>query len=173
MGSGGMIVMDEDTCMVDVAKYFMNFLRDESCGKCLSCREGTQRMWEILDKITSGKGIMQDLEILEDLADATRDASMCGLGQTAANPVLSTIRYFKDEYIKHIQDKKCPARVCKPLIKYTIIPERCTGCMACLKMCPVEAISGKKKEVHKIDQSKCTKCGSCAEVCKFEAVLIE
>jgi len=173
MGSGGMIVMDEETCMIDVAKYFMNFLRDESCGKCLSCREGTQMMWQILDRITKGKGELSDLELLEDLAIATKDASMCGLGQTAANPVLSTMRYFKDEYIAHIKDKKCPARVCKPLIKYTILDERCTGCMACLKVCPVNAISGKKKEVHTIDQKKCTKCGSCAEVCRFEAILVE
>jgi NADH:ubiquinone oxidoreductase subunit F (NADH-binding)/NAD-dependent dihydropyrimidine dehydrogenase PreA subunit len=173
MGSGGMIVMDEDTCMVDVAKYFMNFLRDESCGKCLSCREGTQQMWNILDKFTRGEGVMEDLETLEELAIAVRDASMCGLGQTAANPVLSTLRYFKDEYIAHIKDKKCPARVCKPLITYTIIPKRCTGCMACLKACPVSAISGKRKEIHVIDQSKCTKCGSCLQVCKFEAVLVE
>lgn len=173
MGSGGMIVMDEDTCMVDVAKYFTNFLRDESCGKCLSCREGTQRMWEILDKITKGQGIMEDLEVLEELAWAVKDASMCGLGQTAANPVLSAIRYFKDEFISHIKDKKCPAKVCKPLIKYSVIPERCTGCMACLKVCPVNAISGKRKEVHIIDQEKCTKCGSCLQICRFEAVLVE
>lgn len=173
MGSGGMIVMDEDTCMVDVAKYFMNFLRDESCGKCLSCREGTQRMWEILDKITKGKGMMQDLYVIEELATAVKDASMCGLGQTAANPVLSTIKYFKDEYIAHIKEKKCPARVCKPLIKYLIIPERCTGCMACIKICPVGAISGKKKEIHEIDQEECIKCGSCIDICKFEAILVE
>jgi NADH:ubiquinone oxidoreductase subunit F (NADH-binding)/(2Fe-2S) ferredoxin/NAD-dependent dihydropyrimidine dehydrogenase PreA subunit len=173
MGSGGMIVMDEDTCMVDVAKYFMNFLRDESCGKCLSCREGTQRMWEILDKITRGQGTLQDLEVLEELAEVTKDASMCGLGQTAANPVLSTLRYFRDEYTTHIEQRKCPARVCKPLIKYTILAERCTGCMACLQVCPVNAISGKKKEVHTIDQKKCTKCGSCMAICKFEAVSVE
>ncbi len=173
MGSGGMIVMDEDTCMVDVAKYFMNFLRDESCGKCLSCREGTQQLWGILNKITKGEGSLEDLEILEDLGEAVRDASMCGLGQTAANPVLSTMRYFKNEYVAHIKDKKCPARVCKTLIKYSIISENCTGCMACLKVCPFNAISGKRKEIHKIDQSKCTKCGSCLQVCKFEAVLVE
>lgn len=173
MGSGGMIVMDEDTCMVDVAKYFMNFLRDESCGKCLSCREGTQRMWEILDKITKGKGSAEDLIILEELAHAVKDASMCGLGQTAANPIFSTIRYFRDEYITHIKEKKCPAKVCKPLIKYTIIPERCTGCLACLKVCPAEAISGERKKVHKINQDKCTKCGSCLQICRFEAVGVE
>jgi NADH:ubiquinone oxidoreductase subunit F (NADH-binding)/(2Fe-2S) ferredoxin/NAD-dependent dihydropyrimidine dehydrogenase PreA subunit len=173
MGSGGMIVMDEDTCMVDVAKYFMNFLRDESCGKCLSCREGTHRLWEILDKITNGQGTMEDLATLEELAMAVKDASMCGLGQTAANPILSTLKYFKGEFVSHIKDKKCPARVCKPLIKYEIIPERCTGCMACLKVCAYQAIEGKRKEVHKILQEKCTKCGSCFQVCKFEAVLVE
>jgi len=173
MGSGGMIVMDEDTCMVDVAKYFMNFLRDESCGKCLSCREGTHRMWEILDKITGGRGIMEDLATLEELAMAVKDASMCGLGQTAANPILSALKYFPGEFVSHIKDKKCPAKVCKPLIKYTVIPERCTGCMACLKVCAYKAIEGKRKEVHKIIQEKCTKCGSCLQVCKFEAVLVE
>jgi len=173
MGSGGMIVMDEDTCMVDVAKYFMNFLRDESCGKCLSCREGTHRMWEILDKITCGQGTMEDLATLEELAMAVKDASMCGLGQTAANPVLSALKYFQGEFVSHIKDKKCPARVCKPLIKYTVIPDRCTGCMACLKVCAYRAIEGKRKEVHKILQEKCTKCGSCLQVCKFEAVLVE
>jgi ferredoxin len=173
MGSGGMIVMDEDTCMVDVAKYFMNFLRDESCGKCMSCREGTQQLWYLLDKITSGNGNMDDLETLEELAAAVRDASMCGLGQTAANPILSTLQYFRNEYIAHIKDKKCPARVCKPLIRYEIIAERCTGCMACLKTCPEGAISGKRKELHTIDQESCIKCGACMEVCKFEAITIE
>ncbi len=173
MGSGGMIVMDEDTCMVDVAKYFMNFLRDESCGKCLSCREGTHRMWEILDQITAGKGTMEDLATLEELALAVKNASMCGLGQTAANPVLSALKYFKGEFISHIQDKKCPAKVCKPLIKYSILSERCTGCMACLKVCAYGAVEGKRKEVHRIIQNKCTKCGSCLQVCKFEAVLVE
>ncbi len=173
MGSGGMIVMDERTCMVDVARYFTNFLRDESCGKCLSCREGTQRMWEILEKITTGHGTLEDLTVLEELALAVKDASMCGLGQSAANPVLSTLRYFRDEYIKHIVGKKCPAKVCNSLIKYSIIPERCTGCMACIKVCPVAAISGKRKEAHVIDQLKCTKCGSCVQICKFEAVSVD
>lgn len=130
-------------------------------------------MWEILDKITKGQGTMEDLELLEELAAAVKDASMCGLGQTAANPVLSTLRYFKEEYISHIKDKKCPAKVCKSLIKYTIIPERCTGCMACLKICLVGAISGKRKEIHEIDQEECIKCGSCIDICKFEAIVVE
>jgi NADH-quinone oxidoreductase subunit F len=173
MGSGGMIVMDENTCMVDVAKYFLNFLRDESCGKCISCREGTQRMWEIVTDITEGKGKNGDLELLETLAKATRDASMCGLGQTAANPVLSTIRYFRDEYEAHIRDKKCPAGVCKELIQYSIVKENCTGCLACLKVCPQEAISGELKKVHVLDQTKCIKCGACYEACNFDAIRIE
>jgi NADH-quinone oxidoreductase subunit F len=173
MGSGGMIVMDENTCMVDVAKYFLNFLRDESCGKCLSCREGTQRMWEIVTDITEGKGKNGDLELLDALAKATRDASMCGLGQTAANPVLSTIRYFRDEYEAHIRDKRCPAGVCKELIQYTIVDENCTGCLACLKVCPQEAISGELKKVHVLDQTKCIKCGACYEACNFDAIRIE
>jgi NADH-quinone oxidoreductase subunit F len=173
MGSGGMIVMDENTCMVDVAKYFLNFLRDESCGKCISCREGTQRMWEIVTDITEGKGKEGDLEFLEALAKTTRDASMCGLGQTAANPVLSTIRYFRDEYEAHIRDKKCPAGVCKELIQYSIIEKNCTGCLACLKVCPQEAISGELKKVHVLDQSKCIKCGACYEACNFDAIKIE
>jgi NADH-quinone oxidoreductase subunit F len=173
MGSGGMIVMDENTCMVDVAKYFLNFLRDESCGKCISCREGTQRMWEIVTDITEGKGNRGDLEFLEALAKTTRDASLCGLGQTAANPVLSTIRHFRDEYEAHLRDKKCPAGVCKELIQYSIIEENCTGCLACIKPCPQEAISGELKKVHVLDQSKCIKCGACYEACNFDAIKIE
>ncbi len=173
MGSGGMIVMDENTCMVDVAKYFLNFLRDESCGKCLSCREGTQRMWEIVTDISEGKGKEEDLETLEKLAIAVKDASMCGLGQTASNPVLSTLRYFKDEYLSHVIDKKCPAGVCKSLISYKIIEEACTGCLACLKVCPSQAISGELKKVHVLDQEKCIKCGACYEACKFDAIKIE
>jgi len=173
MGSGGMIVMDESTCMVDVAKYFLNFLRDESCGKCISCREGTQRMWEIVRNITEGKGKDSDIDLLEQLANAVKDASLCGLGQTAANPVLSTVRYFKDEYLAHIRDNKCPAAVCKDLIEYSIIPEKCTGCLACIKPCPQEAITGELKKVHILDQEKCIKCGACFEVCNFDAINVE
>jgi NADH-quinone oxidoreductase subunit F len=173
MGSGGMIIMDENTCMVDVAKYFLNFLRDESCGKCLSCREGTQRMWEIVKDISEGNGKEGDIELLEKLAQATKDASLCGLGQTAANPVLSTLRYFRDEYLAHVQDKRCPAGVCKELIRYLIIAEKCTGCLACLKVCPQEAISGELKKVHVLDQDKCIKCGACFEACNFNAIKIE
>jgi NADH-quinone oxidoreductase subunit F len=173
MGSGGMIVMDENTCMPDVAKYFLNFLRDESCGKCISCREGTQRMWEIVSKICEGRGKMQDLDLLEELAQAVTDASMCGLGQTAANPVLSTLRYFRDEYVSHIRDKKCPAGVCKELITYSVIAENCTGCLACKKVCPSNAVSGELKEIHDIDIEKCIKCGACLEACKFDAIKVE
>jgi len=169
MGSGGMIVMDEKTCMVDVAKYFMDFLKDESCGKCFTCRKGTQRMWEILDDITSGKGTMEQIDLLEELAGVVKDASMCGLGQTASNPVLSTLRYFKNEYVAHIRDRKCPAGVCKALLTYSI-NEKCTGCRACVKACPKEAISGKKKEKHAVDQALCIRCGACRSTCKFEAV---
>ncbi len=173
MGSGGMIVMDENTCMVDVAKYFLNFLRDESCGICLSCREGTQRMWEIVKNISEGNGKAADIELLETLAKAVKDASLCGLGQTAANPVLSTLRYFRDEYEAHVRDKKCPAGVCKELIQYSVLDEKCTGCLACLKVCPSEAITGELKKVHVIDPSKCIKCGACFEVCNFDAIQIE
>ncbi len=173
MGSGGMIVMDENTCMVDVAKYFLNFLRDESCGKCMSCREGTQRLWEIVTKITEGRGNMADIALLEELSVAVKDASLCGLGQTAANPVLSTLRYFKGEYISHIKDKKCPAGVCKDLIAYSVIEENCTGCLACKKVCPSDAVSGELKKIHKIDIQKCIKCGACFEACNFDAIKVE
>ena len=169
MGSGGMIVMDDNTCMVDIAKYFMNFLKDESCGKCFSCRKGTQRMYEILDDISSGRGSLGSLDLLEELAVAVQDTTMCGLGQTASNPVLSTLRYFRDEYIEHIEKKRCPAGVCKDLIVY-YINEHCKGCMLCIKACPEGAITGKKKQRHLIDTSKCIKCGSCKNVCKSGAV---
>jgi len=170
MGSGGMIVMDDKTCMVDVAKYFLNFLRDESCGKCVSCREGTQRMWEIVKGITEGQGKPGDIELLQELATATMDGSMCGLGQTAANPVLSTLRYFKREFETHIKEKHCPAGVCLALIQYEVIPDRCTGCLACKTSCPKDAIRGTLKDIHTIDQDKCIKCGACFEACKFEAI---
>ncbi|MCK4395966.1 NADH-quinone oxidoreductase subunit NuoF [candidate division WOR-3 bacterium] len=172
MGSGGMIVMDENTCMVDVAKYFLNFLQDESCGKCLSCRKGIQKMLEIVTDITEGKGKEEDLETLEELADVVKDVSLCGLGQTAPNPVLSTIRYFKDEYLAHIKDKKCSAGVCKTLIKYSIDTEKCTGCTACLKVCPQDAIEGETKKPHSIIEDKCIKCGMCFDICQYDAVII-
>ncbi|MFC2160378.1 NADH-quinone oxidoreductase subunit NuoF [Acidobacteriota bacterium] len=173
MGSGGMIVMDENTCMVDVAKYFLNFLRDESCGKCISCREGTQRLWEVVKDITEGKGKEEDIQLLEELSQGVKDASMCGLGQTAPNPVLSTLKYFRDEYEAHIKEKKCPGAICKELITYSIITENCTGCLACIKPCPQEAITGELKKVHVLDQSKCIKCGACYEVCNFDAINVE
>jgi NADH-quinone oxidoreductase subunit F len=173
MGSGGMIVMDESTCMVDVAKYFTNFLRDESCGKCTSCREGTQRMYEILNDITNGMGKEGDIELLEELGWVTTETSLCGLGQTASNPVLSTIRYFRGEYEAHIKDKRCPAGVCKELISYHIDPELCIGCRKCKKECPVEAISGENKVPHEIDQTKCIKCNTCRELCPVDAVRVE
>jgi len=172
MGSGGMIVMDEDTCMVDVARYFLNFLTGESCGKCSPCREGIRQMLKILTKISEGKGKEGDIELLEEIAEATRDASLCALGGTAPNPVLNTIRYFRDEYEAHIKEKRCPAYVCKDLISYHIDPDKCQACMICLRKCPAQAISGGKKQIHVIDQEKCTKCGTCFEVCpaRFDAV---
>jgi NADH:ubiquinone oxidoreductase subunit F (NADH-binding)/(2Fe-2S) ferredoxin/ferredoxin len=172
MGSGGMIVMDEDTCMIDVAKYFLNFLTGESCGKCTPCREGIRQMLKILTNISGGKGREGDIELLEELAQTTRDASLCALGGSAPNPVLSTIRYFRDEYEAHIKEKRCPAYVCKDLISYTIDPDKCQACMICLRKCPAQAIAGAKKQIHVIDQEKCTKCGTCFEVCptRFGAV---
>ena len=169
MGSGGMIVMDEQTCMVDVAKYFMNFLKGESCGKCFTCRKGTQRMYEILDGITRGEGTLESLDLLEELAITVKDTTMCGLGQTAPNPVLSTLRYFRNEYLEHIKHKRCPAGVCKELITYSI-NKNCTGCQLCLRTCPSEAITGKKKELQMIDPEECIKCGACKSVCKFTAI---
>ena len=170
MGSGGLIVMDEDTCMVDLAKFFLEFTVDESCGKCAPCRIGTVRLHEILEKITSGNGEMEDLDKLEELANFIKSASLCGLGQTAPNPVLSTLRFFRDEYIAHIVDKRCPAGVCKKLLAYEIDPAKCKGCTLCARNCPVGAISGKVKEAHVIDKAKCIKCGACMEKCKFGAI---
>ncbi|MCK4926135.1 NADH-quinone oxidoreductase subunit NuoF, partial [Candidatus Aerophobetes bacterium] len=173
MGSGGMVVMDESTCMVDVAKFFLSFTQKESCGKCTFCRIGTLRMLEILERITDGKGHLRDLEILEDLAQKVKEASLCGLGQTAPNPVLTTIRYFKDEYEAHIEKRRCPAKKCRALISFEIIPEKCTGCRACALCCPTEAVSGEKKKPHRIDQVKCIKCGMCLDSCKVDAILVK
>ena len=170
MGSGGMVVMDESTCMVDVAKFFLDFTRKESCGKCTFCRIGTKRMLEILERITEGKGEEGDIERLEELAHQIKDSSLCGLGQTAPNPVLTTIKYFRHEYEAHIRDKKCPALVCKKLITYEVNPEKCTGCTVCAKNCPTNAISGERKEIHLIDQELCIQCGMCYTKCKFEAI---
>lgn len=171
MGSGGMIVMDEDTCMVDIARFFLEFTQEESCGKCPPCRIGTKRMLEILTRITEGKGKLEDLDNLETLASTIKNASLCGLGQTAPNPVLSTLRYFRHEYEAHIIDKKCPAGVCQSLLTYTIIADKCKGCGLCARNCPTNAISGKVKEAYVIDTEKCIKCGACLEKCKFEAVV--
>ena len=170
MGSGGLIVMDEDNCMVDIAKFFLEFTVDESCGKCTPCRIGTKRLYEILDKITKGQGTMEDLDKLEDLCYYIKENALCGLGQTAPNPVLSTLRYFKDEYVAHVIDKKCPAGVCKALLSYMIDADKCKGCTLCARICPNGAIQGKVKEAHLIDQSKCIKCGACMEKCKFGAI---
>ena len=171
MGSGGMIVMDEDTCMVDMAKYFVDFLQEESCGKCVPCREGLQRMGEALTDITEGRGRIEHLALIKDLAEMLRDASLCGLGQTAANPVMATLKYFEDEYTAHIKDGKCPAGVCRELIMYSIDSEKCTGCGLCLKNCPSSVITGEKKQLHVIDNENCIKCGICYDVCKFDAVI--
>ena len=173
MGSGGLIVMDEDTCMVDIAKFFLEFTVDESCGKCTPCRIGTRRMLEILEKITKGQATMEDLDRLEELCSHLQTSSLCALGQTAPNPVLSTLRYFRDEYIAHIVDKKCPAGVCKELLHYRIDPDKCRGCTLCARTCPADAIIGKVKEVHMINTEKCLKCGACMEKCRFGAIYKE
>jgi len=171
MGSGGMIVMDDTDCMVDVAKYFTKFLEEESCGKCTPCREGTRRMKEVLIDISEGRGTEESIPILEELAEALTLGSLCALGSTAANPILSTLRYFRDEYEAHIKEKRCPAGVCKELITYQILEEACTGCHRCFRECPQQAVSGEVKKPHKIDKSKCIKCGICFDVCKFSAVV--
>ena len=173
MGSGGLIVMDEDNCMVDIAKFFLDFTVDESCGKCSPCRIGTKRLHEILEKITSGNGTLEDLDKLEELCYYIKDNALCGLGQTAPNPVLSTLKRFREEYVAHVVDKKCPAGVCKSLLSYKIVAEKCKGCTACARACPVGAISGSVKQPHVIDTSKCIKCGACMEKCKFAAIIKE
>ena len=170
MGSGGMIVMDEETCVVDLARYFLKFLQDESCGKCFSCREGIARMLEVIERISSGQGSASDLDLLEELALVVKDTSMCGLGQTSANPVLSTLRYFRSEYLAHVEEGRCPAAVCKALIRYSIDEASCTGCGVCRRECPEKAIEGEKGKVHVINQELCAKCGVCAEMCKFGAI---
>ena len=173
MGSGGMIVMDNTTCMVDIAKYFVSFLAKESCGKCTPCRDGVRRMRDILEDICAGQGQEGDIELLKDMADAMIDGSLCALGGSAPNPVLSTLRYFQDEYEAHIRDKRCPAGVCKALIKFRVVADKCTGCMKCRKVCPTHAVKGNRKEVHEIDQTLCIQCRACYEVCAFNAIIIE
>ena len=173
MGSGGLIIMDEDTCMVDIAKFFLEFTVDESCGKCTPCRIGTRRMLEILEKITKGQAEMEDLDRLEELCNHLKTSSLCALGQTAPNPVLSTLRYFREEYIAHIADKKCPAGVCKDLLHYKIDPDKCKGCTLCARTCPADAIIGSVREVHMINPEKCVKCGACMEKCRFGAIYKE
>ena len=171
MGSGGLIVMDEDNCMVDIAKFFLEFTVDESCGKCSPCRIGTRRLLEILERITKGQGEMADIDKLIELSNHIKQNSLCGLGQTAPNPVLSTLNYFRDEYIAHIKDKTCPSKVCRSLLSYYILEDKCVGCTACARVCPADAITGEVKKVHRIDLEKCIKCGACMEKCKFGAII--
>lgn len=173
IGSGGLVVMDVNTCMVEVARFFMSFTQRESCGKCAPCREGTKRMLEILQKIVDGNGEMEDLDKLEELSKMISQMALCGLGKTAPQPVMSTLRMFRDEYVEHIQDKKCAAKVCTNLRNYVIDPEKCKGCGKCAKNCPASAISGEKKAPHTIDSKKCIKCGACMDNCGFDAIYIE
>jgi NADH:ubiquinone oxidoreductase subunit F (NADH-binding) len=170
MGSGGMIVMDEDTCMVDVARYFLNFLKGESCGKCVACREGVRRMLQILERITSGQGVEEDLDTLQEMGEYLVDTALCALGSTAANPVLTTLKYFRHEYEAHIRDRYCAAGVCKSLFNYEINPDTCTGCGVCRKRCPVDAITGEAKQPHAINLETCIKCGACYDACRYDAI---
>lgn len=170
IGSGGLVVMDQNTCMVEVARFFMNFTQNESCGKCVPCREGTKRLLEMLQRAVDGEGRLEDIEIIEDLAEAVKDGSLCGLGKTAPNPVLTMLKYFKDEYVAHVRDKRCPSGVCKALLGYTIDPEKCKGCSKCAKICPVQAISGEVRKPFVIDTEKCIKCGACITACPFKAI---
>jgi NADH-quinone oxidoreductase subunit F/NADP-reducing hydrogenase subunit HndC len=171
MGSGGLIVMDEDTCMVDIAKFFLEFTVDESCGKCTPCRIGTRRLYQFIEKITNGEGELEDLDKIKELCAHMQSTSLCALGQTTPNPVISTMHYFADEYIAHVKDKTCPAGVCKNLLSYEIMPDLCKGCTLCARNCPVDAISGSVKKPHKIDREKCIKCGLCMRNCKFNAII--
>jgi NAD-dependent dihydropyrimidine dehydrogenase PreA subunit len=173
MGSGGMIVMDEDDCMVSIAKYYLDFTVEESCGKCSPCRIGNKRLFELLEKITQGNGTLDDLDKLRNLSHVIRDTSLCGLGQTSPNPVLSTMDNFYEEYLEHVKSKKCRSSVCKALMQYIINAENCIGCTLCARNCPVNAISGERKQAHLIDQDKCIKCGACMEKCKFNAIFIK
>ena len=173
MGSGGMIVMDEDTCMVDVAKYFLRFLASESCGNCTSCRDGLACLHDLLGDITEGRGTRETIALVEELADTVEATSLCALGTSAVNPVLSTLRYFRDEYLAHVDDKRCPAGVCKELISFSIDAELCNGCMLCARRCPQDAVAGERKQPHTIDQELCIKCGICRDVCKRDAVLVQ
>jgi NADH-quinone oxidoreductase subunit F len=170
MGSGGMVVMDEETCMVDAARYFVDFLLGESCGKCIPCREGLRVLSKILNRICEGQGTEEDIQTIEEIAEAMRDASLCALGRTAVNPVLTSLKYFSDEWTRHIKEKRCPSKVCKSLINYYIDPKECQACMLCLRECPAGAIHGDKDQVHWIDQEKCIKCGTCYQICHFNAV---
>jgi len=170
MGSGGMIVMDESTCMVDVARYFLNFLKDESCGKCVPCREGIKRMLEILNRICEGKGEEDDMALLSEIAGTVQETSLCALGGSAPNPLLTTMKYFEQEYVAHIRDKRCPAGTCKALVTYSIQQEKCTGCGACVKACPQKAITGEMKKTHSIAAAECIKCGICADACRQQAI---
>ncbi|MCK4721351.1 4Fe-4S binding protein, partial [bacterium] len=170
MGSGGLIVLDDNTCVVDLAKYFLNFTQSESCGKCVPCRVGTRQLWEILERITTGQADIEDLNKLEKLGTSIKRSALCGLGQTAPNPALSTLKYFRDEYLAHILENRCPAAVCSELVEFRVIADKCTGCQSCVKVCPTDAITGPRSEPHNIDESLCIKCRACYEACRFDAI---